>query len=65
MLSRSADPDLEAYLHDQPPKLSVKQQQHLVKLHAGDEKTIPELAELFGVSRATVYRVLERRAKVA
>ena len=52
-------------LKGKPPKLSVKQQQHLVKLHAGEEKTIPELAELFGVSRATVYRVLERRAKVA
>jgi len=52
-------------LKGKPPKLSVKQQQHLVKLHAGDEKTIPELAELFGVSRATVYRVLERRAKAA
>jgi len=47
-------------LKGKPPKLSVKQQQHLVKLYASEEKTIPELAELFGVSRATVYRVLER-----
>jgi predicted DNA-binding protein YlxM (UPF0122 family) len=31
-----------------------------VKLHAGGEHSIAELAELFSVSRPTVYRVLER-----
>lgn len=43
-----------------PPKLSGSQQEDLVKLYAAEEKTIPELAALFSVSRATVYRVLER-----
>jgi DNA invertase Pin-like site-specific DNA recombinase len=55
-------------LKGKPPKLSATQQQHLLKLHNAEEKTIPELAELFSVSRATVYRVLERhrsRAQVA
>ena len=47
-------------LKGKPPKLSASQQTHLLKqLHAG-EHTIPELAELFSVSRATVYRVIER-----
>jgi excisionase family DNA binding protein len=31
-----------------------------VKLHSAGEHNIAELAELFGVSRPTVYRVLER-----
>ncbi len=47
-------------LKGKPPKLTARQQNHLVKLHTAGEHTIPELAELFSVSRATVYRVLER-----
>src|SRR6266540_4687332 len=47
-------------LKGKPPKLTARQQTHLVKLHTAGEHTIPELAELFSVSRATVYRVLER-----
>lgn len=47
-------------LKGKPPKLSERQQQHLLALYRGDEKTIPELAELFSVSRATVYRVIQR-----
>jgi hypothetical protein len=43
------------------PKLSSSQQQHFLKLYDADEKTIPELAELFSVSRATVYRVPSER----
>jgi predicted DNA-binding protein YlxM (UPF0122 family) len=42
------------------PKLTTKQQTHLVQLHAADEHPIADLAELFTVSRATVYRVLNR-----
>ena len=45
-------------LKGKPPKLSASQQQHLLKLYDTEEKTVPELAELFSVSRATVYRVL-------
>jgi DNA invertase Pin-like site-specific DNA recombinase len=53
-------------LKGKPPKLSTTQQQHLLKLHEEGEKSIPELAELFSVSRATVYRALERhRARAA
>ncbi|WP_251021993.1 MULTISPECIES: helix-turn-helix domain-containing protein [Streptomyces] len=33
---------------------------HPVQQHQSDEHTIADLAELFSVSRATVYRVLER-----
>ena len=47
-------------LKGKPPKLSASQQQHLLKLLAAGEHTIPELAELFSVSRATVYRVIQR-----
>jgi DNA invertase Pin-like site-specific DNA recombinase len=47
-------------LKGKPPKLSGSQQTHLLKLLHGGEHTIPELAELFSVSRATVYRVIER-----
>jgi predicted DNA-binding protein YlxM (UPF0122 family) len=45
---------------DKQPKLTGRQQTHLVQLHAAGEHTIAELAELFAVSRPTVYRVLER-----
>jgi DNA invertase Pin-like site-specific DNA recombinase len=38
------------------PKLSKTQRKHLLKLHDAGEHTQAELAELFGVSRTTVYR---------
>jgi DNA invertase Pin-like site-specific DNA recombinase len=47
-------------LRGKQPKLSAKQQAHLVQLHSAGDHTIPDLAELFSVSRPTVYRVLER-----
>ncbi|MFH9177291.1 helix-turn-helix domain-containing protein [Streptomyces albogriseolus] len=47
-------------LKGKQPKLTARQQAHLVKDHASGEHTIADLAELFSVSRATVYRVLER-----
>ena len=47
-------------LKGRAPKLSPPRQAHLRKLHAAGEHTIVELAELFEVSRPTVYRVLER-----
>jgi DNA invertase Pin-like site-specific DNA recombinase len=47
-------------LKGRAPKLSKTRQAHLLKLHAAGEHTIAELAELFEVSRPTVYRVLER-----
>ena len=47
-------------LRGKQPKLSARQQAHLVQLQQGGQHTIAELAELFSVSRPTVYRVLER-----
>jgi DNA invertase Pin-like site-specific DNA recombinase len=47
-------------LKGKAPKLSARQQAHLVAQHRSGEHTIADLAELFSVSRATVYRVLER-----
>ncbi|TCN30627.1 resolvase-like protein [Kribbella orskensis] len=47
-------------LRGKQPKLTGRQQTHLVQLHAAGEHNIAELAELFAVSRPTVYRVLER-----
>jgi DNA invertase Pin-like site-specific DNA recombinase len=47
-------------LRGKQPKLTGRQQAHLVQLHAAGEHTTAELAELFTVSRPTVYRVLER-----
>jgi DNA invertase Pin-like site-specific DNA recombinase len=47
-------------LKGKPPKLSTSQQAHLIKQLETGEYSIPELAELFSVSRATVYRVIQR-----
>lgn len=47
-------------LRGKQPKLSTRQQAHLAALHATGEHSIAELAELFSVSRASVYRVLQR-----
>ena len=53
-------------LKGKPPKLNPRQQAHLVGLHHAGTHTIAELADLFCVSRPTVYRVLERaRAQAA
>jgi DNA invertase Pin-like site-specific DNA recombinase len=42
------------------PKLSPTQRTVLLKLHGAGEHSIAELAELFSVSRATVYREIAR-----
>jgi DNA invertase Pin-like site-specific DNA recombinase len=47
-------------LKGKQPKLTARQQAHLVALNAAGEHNVSELAELFSVSRATVYRVLNR-----
>jgi DNA invertase Pin-like site-specific DNA recombinase len=52
-------------LKGRAPKLSATRQAHLVELHAAGEHTVVELAELFEVSRPTVYRVLERAQTVS
>jgi DNA invertase Pin-like site-specific DNA recombinase len=50
-------------LRGRKPVLSPAQQSHLVKLHRAGEHSVADLAELFGVGRATVYRTLERHAR--
>jgi len=47
-------------LKGRAPKLSPRQQCELVRMKATDDYTVAELAELFNVSRPTVYRVLDR-----
>ena len=52
-------------LRGKQPKLTARQEQHLVALHHAGEHTSAELAELFGVARSTVYRAIDRAAKAA
>jgi len=47
-------------LRGKQPKLSEKQQNELGRMHATGEYSIRDLAELFAVSRPTVYRTLKR-----
>jgi IS30 family transposase len=42
------------------PKLSSKQEAHLVELWRAGKHTTVELAELFNVARSTVYRSIQR-----
>jgi DNA invertase Pin-like site-specific DNA recombinase len=44
------------------PKLSAAQRKHLLELQDAGEYTQTELAELFSVSRTTIYRELQRRS---
>ena len=48
-------------LRGKQPKLSDRQQRELCRMHATGEYSIDDLAELFSVSRPTVYRMLNRR----
>ena len=47
-------------LRGKQPKLSRRQEAHLVSLVHGGEYSMAEAAELFGVARSTVYRAIER-----
>ena len=47
-------------LRGKQPKLSEKQQKELTRMHASGDYPISDLAELFSVSRPTVYRTLQR-----
>lgn len=44
-------------LHGKQPKLSSRQEAHLVALHGAVQHTISELEELFSITRSTVYRL--------
>jgi DNA invertase Pin-like site-specific DNA recombinase len=50
-------------LRGKPPKLTPKQEAHLVALHGAGQHTTAELAELFGVARSTVYRAVQRAGR--
>ena len=47
-------------LRGKQPKLSEKQQRELCRMHATSDHSISDLAEVFSVSRPTVYRTLNR-----
>jgi DNA-binding MarR family transcriptional regulator len=47
-------------LRGKQPKLTERQETHLLALYRSGEHTTAELAELFNVARSTVYRALER-----
>ena len=49
-------------LKGKQPKLSASQRAHLMKLSEAGEHNVSELAELFGVSRPTIYREMQRSA---
>ncbi|WP_299365131.1 recombinase family protein [uncultured Paracoccus sp.] len=49
-------------LRGKQPKLSDRQQTELRRMHATGDYTISDLAELFSISRPTVYRTLARQA---
>jgi len=52
-------------LRGKKPKLSPRQEAHLVALHHAGDHTSAELAELFSVARSTVYRAIERARTAA
>jgi DNA invertase Pin-like site-specific DNA recombinase len=52
-------------LRGKKPKLSPRQEAHLVELHHAGAHTSAELAELFSVARSTVYRAIERASTAA
>ncbi|AZI59655.1 recombinase family protein [Nakamurella antarctica] len=52
-------------LKGRKPKLSPTQERHLAKLFHEGEHTTDELAEIFKVGRATVYRAVQRQQVVS
>ncbi len=47
-------------LRGKQPKLTARQEAHLVGLYRAGQHTTRELAELFNVARSTVYRAVQR-----
>lgn len=48
-------------LKGRQPKLSAKQAKELRRMHDSGEYTITDLADIFSISRPTVYRTLKRQ----
>ncbi|MGW5365127.1 helix-turn-helix domain-containing protein [Actinopolymorpha pittospori] len=57
---REPQPDTPAGEARGTPKLSAKQQTELRRMHATGDYSTADLAELFTIGRATVYRSLQR-----
>jgi DNA invertase Pin-like site-specific DNA recombinase len=55
----------KGHLRGKPPKLSRAQEAHLVELMVEGRHSATEVGELFSVSRATVYRALQRASAKA
>ncbi|HBN22913.1 MAG TPA: DNA resolvase [Holosporales bacterium] len=51
---------IKGRLRGKQPKLSEKQQKELGRMHETGEYSISDLAEVFAVSRPTIYRTLKR-----
>ncbi len=51
-------------LRGRQPKLSAMQQKELVRMHEAGGHSITDLAEVFAISRPTVYRTLSRARSV-
>ena len=49
-------------LRGKQPKLSDRQQKELCRMHGTADYSISDLAELFSISRPTVYRTLSRHS---
>ena len=47
-------------LRGKQPKLSAKQEEHLLELHIAGEHSKAELAEFYSIGRSTVYRAIAR-----
>ncbi len=47
-------------LKGKPPKLKPATEKHMVALFHAGEHTVGEMADMFGISRATVYRAVQR-----
>jgi len=52
-------------LKGRKPKLSTRQQQELKRMHDTGDYSVSDLAELFSISRPTVYRTLDRQRSPA
>lgn len=50
----------KGHLRGKEPKLSRRQEAHLVSLVGAGEYSTAAVAELFGVARSTVYRAIQR-----
>ncbi|MEL6841518.1 MAG: recombinase family protein [Pseudomonadota bacterium] len=50
-------------LRGKQPKLTDKQQKELCRMHGTGDYSISDLAEVFSVSRPTVYRTLKRHVR--